>query len=157
MNAPLDASETPAAGGTARHALPDDRTWLAALLGGTAAIDAAHHHVEIAEDGDDKAVAVWRTAGSNGIAMLGAVETVGADRRDLFYAAILAACEGMLAEGHTRGNFRVPDRRLVRRIKRDFDERMTPVGRNVKTDQPGHWRLTVDLQDAATKLRRFVQ
>lgn len=156
MNAPLAASDSPAAGGSVRRYAPTDRDWVAELIGGTAAIDARGNRVEIAEDGSDRAVAVWHSPEDGDLAILGPVLGIGSERRDLFYAAILAACEAALAEGYAQASFYLLDRRMVTRIRRDFRETPTPVGRNVKTGQPGHWELTVDLADAATKLRRFV-
>ncbi len=155
MNAPLDASDSPAAGGSVRRYASADRDWVAELLGGTAAIDARGNRIEIAEDGADRAVAVWHSPDDRSVAFLGPVLLASPERRDLFYAAILAACEAALAEGYTQASFYLLDRRMVTRIRRDFQETPTPVGRNVKTRQPGHWELTVDLADAATKLRRF--
>ncbi len=158
MNAPLDArdaSDSPAAGGSVRRYAPADRDWVAELIGGTAAIDAKGNRIEVAEDGADKALAVWHSPEDGDVAILGPVLLVGPERRDLFYAAILAACEAALAEGYARASFYLLDRRMVTLIRRDFNVFPTPVGRNVKTGQPGHWELTVDLADAATKLRRF--
>ena len=125
------------------------------MVGGTAAIADREKRIAIAEDGAYTAGAVWHPPNDGGVAFLGPVLLVGPERRDLFYTAILAACEAALAEGYSKARFHILDRRLVTRIRRDFDVVPTPIGRNVKTDQPGHWELTVDLADAATKLRRF--
>ena len=140
---------------TRRHLRKTDLAWAKPLLG-EAAIIARGNYIEIAEDGPDKVLVVWYSPENDDVAILGIVLGVGPFRRDLFYGAILTACEAAIVAGHTKATFRILDRRLVLRIKRDFQEEPTPEGRNVKTGQPGHWELTVNLTDAATKLRRFV-
>ncbi len=141
MNAPLDASEPPAAGGSVRRYAPADRDWVAELIGGTAAIDARGNHIEIAEDGAGKAVAVWHSPESGDVAILGAVLGVGPERRDLFYSVILAACEAALAEGYAQASFHVLDRRMVTRIRRDFQETPTPSGGTSRRGSPATGNL----------------
>lgn len=155
MNAPLDASESPAAGVIVRRANPADREWISALIGGTAAIDANQNRIEVVEDGADKAVAVWLSPDGEGVPILGAVLGVGPERRDLIYAAVIAACEAALAAGHTRGQATIADQRMVTRLVRDLGLTATPVGRNVKTGKPGHWNIDIDLAEIVAELRRF--
>ncbi len=145
MSAPLDTSESPAAGGTVRRYAPTDRAWIAALLGGTAAIDAKGNHIEIVEDGDDKAFAVWlEPDGKDGTPILGPVIT-GPERRDMFYAALLAVIEALVAGGYRTGTATVAGERVVKMLQRDLGDviSVTPVGRNVKTGKPGHWQIDV--------------
>ena len=141
-----------------RPALPGDRALIARLLG-TSAIDAAGNHIVFAEDpdGSSSVIAVWHSPPDGGIAELGAVVTIGRQRRDLFYQAILQTCEDAIAAGHTEAHFTIRDSRLVARIKHDFNEIPEAYGRNVMTGKPNFWQLTVNLQNAATKLRNVLQ
>lgn len=140
----------------ARRARPADRAWISALIGGTAAIDAPRNRIEVVEDGDDKAAAVWVSPDGEGIPILGAVLAIGPERRDLIYAAVIAACNAALAEGHTRGRAMIPDRRMVTRLRRDLGLTAAPAGRHVKTGQPSHWEIDIDLAQIVGQLERFV-
>ena len=124
-----------------------DRQWVAAELGGTVAIDAKGNHIEIVEDGADKALAVWlKPKDPEGTPILGPVITVGTARRDMFYAAILAVIESLVARGYRTGTATIRDERVVKLLKRGLGKliTVTPVGRNVKTGAVGHWQIDCD-------------
>ena len=73
-----------------------DRAWVRDLIGDTA-IDAKGNHIEIVEDGSDKALAVWFEP-EDGPPILGEVIATPA-RQKMFYAAILAVIEALVAKG----------------------------------------------------------
>ena len=132
-----------------------DRSWVADLIGAPA-IDAKGNHIEIVEDGADRAVAVWHESGDN-TPVLGVVEAVP-PRRDMFYAAILAVIEALVAKGYTTGTADIPDRHVMLLLKRGLGDviTITPVGRNVKTGEPGYWQIDTVPADALPILRGLV-
>ncbi len=140
---------------TTRRYIPADRTWVEPLVG-TAAIGAKGNHIEIVEDGADRAVAVWHESGDN-TPVLGVVEAVP-PRRDMFYAAILAVIEVLVAKGYTTGTADIPDRHVMLLLKRGLGDAITitPVGRNVKTGEPGYWQIDVDPVKVLPVLRGLV-
>lgn len=138
-----------------RHYQPSDRGWVTAALGSDAAID-TDKHIEVVEDGADRAVAVWvePVAGSP---MLG--EVVSAPPRlDMFYAAILAVIEELVAKGYQTGVARVLDEPVVEILQRDLGDAITvtPVGTNTKTGKTAYWEINTIPADALVVLRGLV-
>jgi len=131
-----------------------DRVWVAALLSGNGTIDAKQTRIEIVEDGEDKALAVWLSPDGDGLPILGTVLNDGRQRLNLFRAAIVAVCEAGIAEGHTRGRTLILKQRIMMLVARDFDLTFTPVGTNVKTGEPGRWEVEVALADIVSTAKR---
>lgn len=134
-----------------------DRAWVEPLAGKTA-IDAKGNHIEVVEDGADKALAIWFGPDDlDSPAILGVVEAIP-PRRDMFYAAILAVIESLVARGYRTGTATVKDEQVVKLLQRGLGDliTVTPVGRNVKTGRVGYWQIDVDPAKVLPVLRGLV-
>lgn len=133
-----------------------DRTRVAEKLGGTAGIDATGNHIEIVEDGPDWALALWIEGGGGIPPTLGEVITTP-ERSDMFYAALLAVIEALIARGDRSGTANVRDKRVALMLQRDLGKliTVTPMGRNVKTGEPGYWQIDVVPSEVVDRLKEL--
>ena len=141
----------------ARRYRKTDRAWVEPITGATA-IAAKGNHIEVVEDGADRAFAIWYGPDDlAGPAILGVVEAIP-PRRDMFYAAILAVIEALIEKGYRAGTADVKDEQVVALLRRGLGDliTVTPVGRNVKTQKVGYWRIDVDPAKALSVLRGLV-
>ncbi len=127
-----------------------DRAWVAEKIG-TPAIDAKSNHIEIVEDGADKAFALWVETSTP---ILGPVITIP-ERRDMFYAALLAVIEALVVKGYQTGTANVLDERVAKMLQRDLGDLITvaPVGRDVKTGAVGYWQIDVVPSEVVDRLK----
>ena len=149
MSAPLDASESPAAGGAVRRYTPEDRAAVLALLGTARPTVEPNHHVHVSPDG--AGAAVWIQPAAGELAYLGPVVT-NPPNRQLFYELVHACVSEIISEGFQRGYLIVRDHTILRLIQRDFDVTSQVYGRNGATQEPTSWRIEVDLADALQQL-----
>ena len=149
MNAPLDASESPAAGVTVRRYEPRDRAAALALIKRESAIDDPASRILISDDGEG--VALWIEPAAGNTAHLWLVRTKTPNRR-FFYQLIRAACIDAMASGFDEAEFIVGDRRTVSMIRRDFTAPIEIYGRNGDTQEPTSWMVHVVLADVLPQL-----
>lgn len=139
---------------TTRRYTEADDAWVTEELGRS--VRQERHRIEIVEDGDEKAMALWvAKEGAEPVAFLGPVLVdASTERRDLFHAAIIATARAAVAEGFTVAKTRVKVREVVRILEEAYDVTFTPVGRNIQTGKIASWELTVDPREIIATAER---
>ncbi|KKN62501.1 hypothetical protein LCGC14_0511170 [marine sediment metagenome] len=125
-----------------------DRATVLALVGNKGVIDTPTNKILVLDDG--AGCVVWSEVSPFGSDLpgLGGWSLSDIARLDLRDKLLLAVCDAAMAAGHKRGHSIVTSQKVLDRMKAIFIiDKVTPVGRNVKTGKPGYWEIEFDLAE----------